>query len=128
MRRWGPGRRLTMAPTHQPMSAPAPFKVAAALLAVYLIWGSTYLGIRIVVQTVPPFLAAGLRFALAGGALFVFARLRGAPGPTRVHWKEASIVGGFLLVGGNGLVSFAEQSVASGITSLIVAIVPLIVV
>jgi drug/metabolite transporter (DMT)-like permease len=107
---------------------PPPIRVAAALLAVYLIWGSTYLGIRVMVETIPPFLAAGMRFVLAGAVLFLFVRIRGTPAPTRSHWKEATIAGGFLLVGGNGLVTFAEQTVPSGITSLIVAIVPLIVV
>lgn len=107
---------------------PSRLKVASALLAVYLIWGSTYLGIRIVVETIPPFLSAGLRFALAGAMLFLYARLRGAKRPRRTDWKPAAIAGGFLLLGGNGLVSFAEQTVASGIAALIIAIVPLFVV
>ncbi len=109
-------------------SPPSRAKVAAALLAVYIIWGSTYLGIRIVVETIPPFLSAGMRFTLAGGALFMLAKLRGAAGPSRESWKPAAMTGGLLLLGGNGLVSWAEQSVPSGLTALLIAIVPLWVV
>ena len=109
-------------------SPPARAKVALALLAVYIIWGSTYLGIRIVVETIPPFLSAGMRFSLAGGALFLIAKLQGAPSPSRASWKPAAITGGLLLLGGNGLVSWAEQSVPSSLTALLIAIVPLWVV
>lgn len=108
--------------------APPTAKVVAALLSIYFIWGSTYLGIRIVVETIPPFLSAGFRFTLAGLALLVVVRARGAAFPARAEWKPAFIAGGFLLVGGNGLVSYAEQTVASGITALLIAIVPLFVV
>lgn len=107
---------------------PARAKVVAALLAVYIIWGSTYLGIRIVVETIPPFLSAGMRFSLAGGALYLIAKLQGAPSPSRDAWKPAAITGGLLLLGGNGLVSWAEQSVPSSLTAILIAIVPLWVV
>jgi len=107
---------------------PKPAHVAAALLAVYVIWGSTYLGIRFVVETLPPFLSAGARWAVAGGALYLLMRARGAPAPPRRAWKPAVIVGGFLLLGGNGLVSYAELAVPSGIAALMVATVPLFVV
>ncbi len=107
---------------------PKPAYVALALLAVYLIWGSTYLGIRFVVETMPPFLSAGARWAIAGGALYIAMRARGAPAPPREMWKPALIVGTFLLLGGNGLVAYAELSVPSGIAALMVATVPLFIV
>lgn len=97
----------------------------AALLAVYLIWGSTYLAIRIALEGFPPFLMAGVRFILAGGALFVFLRGRGTPTPSRRQWLGAAAIGGLLLLGGNGGVVFAEQTVASGLTALGVATVAL---
>jgi drug/metabolite transporter (DMT)-like permease len=97
----------------------------AALLTVYLVWGSTYLAIRIGVETLPPFLLAGVRFLIAGSALYAFRRLRGDPLPTRLQWRSAAIVGIFMLVGGNGLVTFAEQRVPSGIAALMVASAPL---
>src|SRR5882762_6388813 len=109
-------------------SNPPTSKVVAALLSIYFIWGSTYLGIRIVVETIPPFMSAGFRFTLAGLALLVIAKSRGAAMPSRAQWKPAFISGGLLLVGGNGLVSYAEQTVPSGITALLIAIVPLFVV
>ncbi len=107
---------------------PPRFQVAAALLAVYIIWGSTYLGIRIVVETIPPFLSAGFRFLLAGGIIYALARWRGAGRPARSDWKPAAIAGGLLLVGGNGLVSWAEVRVHSQFAALVVATVPLWVV
>lgn len=107
---------------------PNPAHVVAALLAVYLIWGSTYLAIRFVVETLPPFLSAGARWAVAGAALYLFMRARGAPAPARQTWRGAVVVGAFLLLGGNGLVSLAETSVPSGIAALVVATVPLFVV
>ncbi len=96
-----------------------------ALLAVYIIWGSTYLAIRFAIEDLPPFLMAGIRFVIAGGLMYAFLRLRGTPNPTRKEWGGAAIVGLLLLVGGNGLVSFAEQYVASGLAALSVATVPI---
>jgi drug/metabolite transporter (DMT)-like permease len=100
-------------------------KLLIALLSVYFIWGSTYLAIRIALEGFPPFMMAGVRFIIAGGGLYLFLRVRGVPAPDRSQWKGASLVGGFLLVGGNGGVVFAEQSVASGLAALGVATVPL---
>lgn len=96
-----------------------------ALLSLYLIWGSTYLAIRIGVETFPPFLMAGLRFIVAGSVLFTVLKLRGHTSPTRAQWGGAAIVGLLLLVGGNGLVTFAEQWVASGLAALVIATTPL---
>jgi drug/metabolite transporter (DMT)-like permease len=99
--------------------------VALAFAAVYLIWGSTYLAIRIAIETIPPFLMAGIRFAIAGSALYAWARFRGAPRPIRVHWRSATVVGGLLLFGGNGALAWAEQTVPSGLAAVLIATVPL---
>ena len=99
--------------------------VAGALLAVYVIWGSTYLGIRIALEGFPPFLMAGVRFVIAGAILFAGLWLRGAPAPTPRQWGGAALVGGLLLLGGNGGVVVAEQSVASGLAAVGVATVAL---
>jgi drug/metabolite transporter (DMT)-like permease len=100
-------------------------KLLIALLSVYFIWGSTYLAIRIALEGFPPFMMAGVRFIIAGSGLYLLLRVRGVPAPDRSQWKGASLVGGLLLVGGNGGVVFAEQSVASGLAALGVATVPL---
>lgn len=105
--------------------ATATAAIGLALLALYLIWGSTYLAIAVAIETMPPFLMAGLRFLLAGGALYAVLRLRGASTPSLLHWRSAAIVGGLLLLGGNGLVSWAESRVPSGLAALLIAAVPL---
>jgi drug/metabolite transporter (DMT)-like permease len=96
-----------------------------ALLIVYVLWGGTYLGIRFAVQTLPPFLMAGSRFLVAGATVYLYARLTGAARPRREHWLDAGLVGALLLLGGNGLVSWSEQRVASSVAALLVATVPL---
>lgn len=98
--------------------------VVAAFLAVYLIWGSTYLAIRFAIDTMPPFLMAGARFLVAGALLYAWTRWRGAPAPERAHWPAAIAIGGLLLLGGNGGLSWAETRVPSGIAALLVATVP----
>lgn len=105
-------------------ASPSTWRIVAAFAAVYTIWGSTYLGIRFAVETIPPFLMAGSRFLVAGAILYAWMRASGNPAPTRVHWRNAAIIGGFLLVGGNGLLSWAEQTVPSGFAALVVATVP----
>ena len=112
----------------KPRPAPSKTALILAFAAIYLIWGSTYLGIRIAVETMPPFLMAGSRFAVAGGLILAFLRLRGAPWPTAVQWRDQTIVGLFLLLGGNAIVSWAELKVPSGITCLILGASPLIMV
>ena len=98
----------------------------AAFTVVYLIWGSTYLAIRFTIETLPPFLSAGLRFFLAGVVLYLFARFKNKePAPQKQHWGPAFIVGGLLLLGGNGAVVWAEHYVPSGLAALFIAIVPL---
>lgn len=107
------------------MTKPSRLLIAAAFAAVYVIWGSTYLAIHYAVETIPPFLMAAARWIPAGVLLYAWRRARGDPAPTLVQWRTAFIVGGLLIVGGNGLVSVAQQTVPSGITSLLVASVPL---
>jgi drug/metabolite transporter (DMT)-like permease len=99
--------------------------VIAALAAVYLIWGSTYLAIRFAVETLPPFLMAATRFLVAGGVLYGWRRAKGVPRPTWPQWRGATVVGGLMLLGGNGGVVWAEQWIESGTAALIVATVPL---
>ncbi len=99
-----------------------------AFAAIYIIWGSTYLGIRVAVETMPPFLMAGARFLIAGVLLFAFLKIRGAKWPTLQQWRANAIIGTFLLLGGNGLVVWAEQVIPSGITALIIGVSPLFMV
>lgn len=99
--------------------------VLMAFAAVYLIWGSTYLAIRFGVESMPPFLMAGARFIVAGGVLYTVCRLRGVPRPTTAQWRTTAVIGSLLLLGGNGLVTWAEQWVPSGLAALLVAAVPL---
>ena len=103
------------------IASPNPLLVLTALLTVYLIWGSTYLGIRLAIASIPPFFMAGTRYLAAGGAMFLFALFRGAKMPSLVEWRDALILGGCLLLVGNGGVTFAEQYVPSGTAALLVA-------
>ena len=100
-------------------------KVWIALLALYIVWGSTYLAIRFAVETIPPFLMAGTRFLVSGAILLIWRRAAGDAMPTPRQWRSTAIVGILLLLGGNGLVSFAEKRIASGVAALIVGTVPL---
>jgi drug/metabolite transporter (DMT)-like permease len=100
-------------------------QLVLAFAAVYLLWGSTYLAIRFGVETIPPFLMAGVRHFTAGLLLFAWVRLSGTPAPKPRHWLSAAAIGGLMLLGGNGLVSWAEQRVPSGLAALIVASVPI---
>lgn len=118
-----PGLVVTMS-EHQPTRT----ALVMAFAAIYLIWGSTYLAIRIAVESMPPFLMAGTRFVLAGLVLFAWLKLRGAPWPNRRQWVANSVIGTFLLLGGNGLVVWAEQFVPSGITALLIGTSPLFIV
>jgi drug/metabolite transporter (DMT)-like permease len=97
----------------------------AAFAAVYFIWGSTYLGIRYAIETLPPFLMAGTRFLVAGSIAYGWSRAHGAPRPTRAQWQSAAVVGGLMLLGGNGLVTWAEQRVSSSLTALLIGSTPL---
>lgn len=99
--------------------------IAAALGAVYLCWGGTYLTIRFAVETMPPFLMAGVRFGVAGLIIYVWARLTGAANPTAAECRGGAIVGLLLLIGGNGGVVWASKLVPSGVVALMVAAAPL---
>ncbi|MGA9768853.1 MAG: EamA family transporter [Blastocatellia bacterium] len=112
----------------QTQEKPSTVKLVLAFAAVYLIWGSTYLGIRYAIETIPLFLFAGTRFLIAGTVLYLWARARGAQSPDWVNWRAAIIIGALLLLGGNGLVVMAEQSVPSGLTALLIATEPLMIV
>lgn len=103
-------------------------KIAAALLIVYVVWGSTYLAIAVADRSLPPLLMLAFRFALAGGLLYVWCWWRGdvaSARPGRREWAAAAVVGGLLLFVDTGGIAWAEQRVASGLTALLVASVPL---
>jgi len=93
-------------------------KIALAFFAVYVCWGMTYLAMRVAVETIPPHLLSGSRFVFAGLLLYGWARSRGEPAPTAVQWRAALVVGGFLLLGGNASVAWAEQRVPSGLAAV----------
>jgi drug/metabolite transporter (DMT)-like permease len=99
--------------------------VVAALAAVWVIWGSTYLGIRIGLESFPPFAMQSIRFTVAGSALFGWLRWRGVPAPSRTEWWAATRVGVLLLIGGLGLVTLAERrGVATGLVATLIAVQP----
>ena len=91
----------------------------------YIFWGGTYLAMKFAIETLPPFMMAGIRFITAGAIVYVWQIARGVEKPQAIHWKNAGIVGGLLLLGGNGGVVWSEQMVPSGIAAIIVATVPL---
>src|ERR1700693_5375202 len=102
----------------------SPAAVALALATIYLVWGSTYLAIRVTDRTMPPLLMSSARFLIAGAALYVFAS-RGRARPTLQQWGASAIVGALLLLIGNGGVAWVETRLESGLAALIVAIIPL---
>ena len=111
--------------TTVPASTPRMWLVIAAFAAVYVIWGSTYLGIRYAVESIPPFLMAGTRNLAAGLVLYAFARSRSETKPSLIEWRDATIAGGLMLTIGNGGVTWAEQVIPSGVAALLVALTPL---
>ncbi len=110
-------------------SDPSKLALVAAFGAIYVIWGSTYLAIRFAIETIPPLLMAGIRHAIAGIVLYVLVRggigMSAAPKPQRSHWRSAALIGFLLLFVGNGGVSWAEQTVPSGLAALFVTTVPI---
>jgi drug/metabolite transporter (DMT)-like permease len=102
-----------------------PLGIVLALLALYLIWGSTYLGIRIAIESIPPLLMMGIRFIVAGGVLYLFLRTRGVPTPNRSQWMGSTAVGILLIGGGMGGVATAEQWVPSSVAAVCIATAPL---
>jgi drug/metabolite transporter (DMT)-like permease len=114
----------------QPAPAAARSKtwlVVLAFAAVYLIWGSTYMAIRVGVRSLPPFLMAGCRFVIAGGILYAIMRARGVRAPSLAEWGRAAVAGLLMLTAANGLVTWAEIHVASNLAALFIAAVPLYV-
>ena len=104
---------------------PSTAGLIAAFAAVYLIWGSTYLGIRYAVETIPPLLMMGLRHTIAGALLYAWTRWRGVPAPRLREWMHPALIGALLFLGGHGSLAWAEQRVPSGIAALLVATLPM---
>jgi drug/metabolite transporter (DMT)-like permease len=119
--------------TSAPQGRPSTAAVATALLTVYVVWGSTYFAIAVMIESLPPLLAAGFRYVTAGlimlTALAAHARWRRsrerAERPTAAHWRSAFIIGALLLLGGNGGVVLAELRIPSGLAAVLVATVPI---
>lgn len=107
---------------------PTTAALIAGFIAIYLIWGSTYLAIRVAVETIPPFLMASTRFLAAGGLLAVWVAGTGGFRATPKQWLDNTLIGGLMLLGGNGLVCWSEQQVPSGIATLIISVSPLFIV
>jgi len=101
-------------------------RVILAFFAIYVLWGATFLGIRIAVLEIPPFFTAGVRFFVAGTLLYGFMRLRGQPGPSSAQWRSLAIMGLLMFVATYGALFWAEQYVPSGITSVLEATLPII--
>ncbi len=119
-----------MPTTVAPASAPGPAldphrlvrrRVVLAMVTLYVLWSSTYLAIRIAVESLPPFLMAGARFAVAGSVLYAALHLRGVAAPSLRQWRNAGLIGLFLVLGGNGLVTLAETTVHSGTAAILVS-------
>ncbi len=110
-------------PVQQPKTSLA--AIWAAMIVIYIVWGSTYLAIRFAVETIPPFLTAAARFLVAGGLLFLLRLKAGDRVPSFAQWRGSAILAAFLLLGGNGAVTWAEQTVPSGLTALMVSSSPL---
>lgn len=103
-------------------------KIWTALILLYVVWGSTYFGIKVAIETIPPFFHAGVRFLVSGLILVIWQKAAGSEMPTRKQWISTAIIGTLLLLGGNGLVSWAEQFIPSGIAALIIGSVPMFLV
>src|SRR5437867_4261137 len=107
------------------MAAPTKARVIIAFAALYIIWGSTYLGIRFAIETIPAFLMAGARFLLAGIIMYAITWSHGVGKSTWANWRTSLIIGACLLLGGNGGVTISEKYIDKGLAALIVAIVPI---
>jgi len=104
---------------------PSLTQLALGFAAIYLIWGSTYLGIRYAVETIPPLIMMSARHLIAGVVVFAWARVRGVPAPSRRQWGVAGIAGAMLFLGGHGVLAWGEQKVPSGLAALLCATLPL---
>jgi drug/metabolite transporter (DMT)-like permease len=110
------------------MAASRKFWIIVAFAALYLIWGSTYLGIRFAIETIPPFLMAGTRFLIAGLIMYAIAWSQGIGRSSWANWRTSLIIGACLLLGGNGGVTISEKYIDSGLAAVIVAVVPIYIV
>ncbi|MDP9043249.1 MAG: drug/metabolite exporter YedA [Pseudomonadota bacterium] len=114
-----------------PISSPSPIRQSPLILlsvaATWIVWGSTYLAIKVALPSFPPFMQMGTRFLTAGALLMAWARWRGSPWPSRIEWRNAAIVGALMLGGGMGGAALAEVSVGSGLVVSFVAVVPLMI-
>lgn len=99
--------------------------ILVAFAAISIIWGTTYLAMRVAVETLPPFFLSGIRFLLAGTITLAILKWRGCPSPTRLHWTNAALIGGLLVIGGNGLTMWAVQEIPSGVAAVVVATMPI---
>lgn len=124
------GGRPVLVSRPNPHSSGSPrgesIKVALAFVAIYLVWGSTYLAIRYAVETIPPLVAAGIRHSVAGGILLAWACLRGYR-PRREHWVAGVALGALFFLIGHGSLHWAEQHVASGLAALLIATEPMFI-
>ncbi|MCC7054927.1 MAG: EamA family transporter [Gemmatimonadaceae bacterium] len=110
---------------HERPAPPPRLLVIAAFAALYVIWGSTYLGMKITSETMPPWPMIAARHSLAGVVLYTVLRLSGTPAPERAHWKGGVLGGFMLLVIGNGMVAYNAHRIPSGLSSMVVATTPL---
>lgn len=110
---------------HALLVRPSRTRVVLAFAAVYVIWGSTYLAIRFGVETIPPFFLAGIRFVIAGAALYWWMRWHGVASPSQAQWRAAAFIGGLLFLGGNAALTWSELRVPSGVASLLVSTIPI---
>src|SRR5215469_4063036 len=114
--------------TGRPSTGRFPFdpRVVMAFLAIYILWGTTFLAIRIAVHEVPPLFAAGVRFFTAGVILYTFMRLRGKAAPSKLQWRNLALIGLVMFVAEYGPLFWAEKYISSGLTSILAATIPLI--
>ena len=116
---------MNTAPLIAERKLPQGVAVALALASVYVLWGSTYLAIRIGLESFTPFLMGAVRMFAAGAIMYIVLRWRGEPGPTRAQWKTLGVLSIWMVLLSNGMVTFAEQEVSSGLAAIAVASMPL---
>jgi drug/metabolite transporter (DMT)-like permease len=114
---------MAHSPSRPPLSPR--WGIALALFLLYAVWGSTYLAMRVAMEGFPPFRMGAVRFLVAGAALFLFAWARGAQRPTPLEWRNSLLIGTLLLAVGNGGVAYAELTVSSGLSALVISAMPL---
>ncbi|WP_043801231.1 drug/metabolite exporter YedA [Deinococcus gobiensis] len=118
-------RRVSAPPVPAAPATRLTLPVLVCLALVYVVWGSTYFGIKVAIETLPPLGMLGVRFALAGAVLMLALRLRGAALPTAREWAASAAVGLLLLGGGTGLVTLAEREASSSVAAMVIAVSPL---